>query len=86
MTIGSFGLNESDLDSLASLTYVTPDSPSSITAILSTTHTLPSFGPKMDAEEHLQRLEQELVVNRAANAEINNSLWAIMQKLNDEPG
>ena len=39
----------------------------------------------MDAEERLQRLEQELAANRAANAEINNALQAIMTKLSSEP-
>ena len=31
-TIGSFGLNDSNSDSFTSVTYITPDSPSSITA------------------------------------------------------
>src|SRR3979490_2527441 len=62
-----------------------PDSPSSININHSTTHAPPNFGPKMAAEECLQRLEQELAANQAANTEINNTLRAIMSKLSDKP-
>ena len=84
-TIGSFGLNDSDLDSFASVTYVTPDSPSSIIATALAMHAQPSSHPEMDAEEHFRRLEQELAANREANAEFSDALRAIMQKLNSEP-
>ena len=84
-TIGGFGLNDSDLDSFASVAYVTPDSPSSIIATASATHAQPSLHPEMDAEERFQRLEQELAVNPEANSEFSDTLWAIMQKLNSEP-
>ena len=83
--IGIFGLNDSDSDSFASVAYITPDSPSSIIATASAMHAPPSSHPEMDAEERFRRLEQELAANREANAEFNNALRAIMQKLNSEP-
>ena len=85
MTIGSFGLSDSDSDSFTLVTYITPDSPSSIIATASATHAQPSSQPEMDAEEHFRRLEQELAANREANAEFSDALQAIMQKLNSEP-
>ena len=53
MTIGGFRLNKSDSDSLTLFAYVTPGSPSSITALDSATHTPPSFDPEMDTKECL---------------------------------
>ena len=85
MTIGGFGLNDSDSDSFTSVTYVTPDSPSSITTTALAMHTQLSSHPEMDTKEHFQRLEEELVANREANAKFSDALWAIMQKLNREP-
>ena len=85
MTIGGFSLNDSNSDSFALVTYVTPDSPSSIIATASATHAQPSLHPEMDAKERFRRLEQELAANQEANAEFSDALRAIMQKLNSEP-
>src|SRR3979490_3239250 len=84
-SIGIFGLNDSDSDSFASVTYITPDSPSSIIATASAMHAPPSSHHKMEAEERFRRLEQELAANREANAKFSDALRAIMKKLNSEP-
>ena len=82
VTIGAFGIGDSDLEFATSSAHTAYDSPSSLVSSPMSEHV--SHAPptsKMDPEVCLSNMEEELIQNQLRTDRIEAALQAILNKL-----